>query len=99
MLLSVAVESHEGEVTDAGAVVLHPVSDGDGVDARAPVDQIVGVRVAVPCASAVDDNRYAHRAEEVGPITADRLERFPAGAIADSIVGFALSRQVTGGRR
>ena len=37
VLLSVAVESHEGEVTDAGAVVLHPVSDGDGVDARAPV--------------------------------------------------------------
>ena len=70
--------------------MLHAVGNGDGVDAWASIDQIFGVRVAVPGASAVYDDGDAHRAQEVGPVTADRFERLAAGAVANTIVGFAL---------
>ena len=91
MFFAVAVDSYERKVADTRAFVLHAVSYGDGVDAWSLVDQIGRVRVAVPSATAVDYDGDTDHVKEVRPITAGRLERLPAGAVADPVVRLPLS--------
>ena len=68
-LFPLAVLEHDGHVSDLPDGQVAPVDAADAFVARAQVDQVASVRVDMPCAAAVHDQRDVGEGSVLG--TAD----------------------------